>query len=559
MMRTCTCVLMMTLLVSCGGGGNSNGSTAELPPDVLPPNNLRYNVLDKAAVKSNGSTLNLTLTGVAKLSLSPSAVDLGETVTLTKLDSQAHQEIFDESKAGDSDEITAPYQVQISVGKKLPTNTVSIVLTIPSELVKGTNTGRYVRVYGYAETGSDVEEPSPTIVRLPTTAGTTIDTVTVEIPVEVFILNENTREVEADLFIASSRKDIQTTSLTALDSRAYPLAVDESVMCAADLLAPPARPPLVAGDRFSLNRTILVKGVLQSRPHYGQDITVVEGTPIYAAADGVVTKVTTEHCTLTKIFAHLAKIKNMSKPQCFNKNELPLCFSDATCKNVLIGFGQYVEVRHKVFGNDSGLSKYAHLKLGSATVRVGDPVNAGTLLALSGNTGGSTGPHLHFEGRDAGDKARNPIICLAPTIRLVESFFAVPKASPDAGPTPHECCSFFRLELPVETNISALASFNASLQLGTGVWETGAVFTPGSDNPSAYINWYGTTFRESNPETNSSRMIWGMSVHHGGQFDPSLRKSNVRTTFELQSDAADPFTSQTKKVKSNRITLDVGL
>ncbi len=44
-----------------------------------------------------------------------------------------------------------------------------------------------------------------------------------------------------------------------------------------------------------------------------------------------------------------------------------------------------------------------HLKRGSITVRVGDAVGAGQVIAAVGNSGNSTEPHLHLQVMDAAD------------------------------------------------------------------------------------------------------------------------------------------------------------
>ncbi|MBC8023119.1 MAG: M23 family metallopeptidase [Burkholderiales bacterium] len=89
--------------------------------------------------------------------------------------------------------------------------------------------------------------------------------------------------------------------------------------------------------------------------HTGVDLIAPPGTAVVAAAGGVVSTV-----------AHVAE------------------------------YGNIVDVDH-----DNGLTtRYAHLS--RSLVRVGDVVMKGQKIALVGNTGRTTGPHLHFEVRENG-------------------------------------------------------------------------------------------------------------------------------------------------------------
>jgi murein DD-endopeptidase MepM/ murein hydrolase activator NlpD len=67
----------------------------------------------------------------------------------------------------------------------------------------------------------------------------------------------------------------------------------------------------------------------------------------------------------------------------------------------LRGYGNVVIIQH----GEQLSSLYAHNS--ELRVHQGDHVNQGTLVALMGNTGHSTGPHVHFELRQ-GDVAVNP-------------------------------------------------------------------------------------------------------------------------------------------------------
>ena len=83
-------------------------------------------------------------------------------------------------------------------------------------------------------------------------------------------------------------------------------------------------------------------------------------------------------------------------PTPLGKREI-MAVMDGTVKEVIDegkrGYGRYIRLEHR--GNEQTI--YAHLH--RAYVKAGDKVKAGQVIALSDNTGFSSGPHLHFGWR----------------------------------------------------------------------------------------------------------------------------------------------------------------
>ena len=71
------------------------------------------------------------------------------------------------------------------------------------------------------------------------------------------------------------------------------------------------------------------------------------------------------------------------------------------------GYGNTVILRTK----DNIELRFAHLS--SMNCKVGDKISAGETLCLSGSSGRSTGPHVHFEVRNGNDETMDPLFFIA--------------------------------------------------------------------------------------------------------------------------------------------------
>jgi murein DD-endopeptidase MepM/ murein hydrolase activator NlpD len=73
--------------------------------------------------------------------------------------------------------------------------------------------------------------------------------------------------------------------------------------------------------------------------------------------------------------------------------------------------GVHVSIQHLIDGQ-AVTSVYGHMQTGSMHLKVGDIVTVGQVIGLVGNTGASTGAHLHFEIHVGGGKAVDPLAWL---------------------------------------------------------------------------------------------------------------------------------------------------
>ncbi|MFE2300721.1 M23 family metallopeptidase [Streptomyces sp. NPDC059445] len=124
--------------------------------------------------------------------------------------------------------------------------------------------------------------------------------------------------------------------------------------------------------KYSLSASFNQAGGMWAHKHSGQDFAVPQGTNVMAAHGGTVVKAG------------------------------PNGAGDGPA------YGNAIVIKHA----NGTYSQYAHLS--RIDVRIGQVVSTGQHIALSGNTGNSSGPHLHFEIRTTPNygSAINPVAFL---------------------------------------------------------------------------------------------------------------------------------------------------
>lgn len=122
--------------------------------------------------------------------------------------------------------------------------------------------------------------------------------------------------------------------------------------------------PFAHGTKRRLSQGFHGEFTHQGENEYAVDFEMPEGTEVYAARGGLVAEVK-EESTAGGTGVNYTSLAN----------------------------------RILILHEDGSLGNYVHLRFTGAVVEPGDRVEAGDLIGYSGNTGRSTGPHLHFDVR----------------------------------------------------------------------------------------------------------------------------------------------------------------
>lgn len=279
---------------------------------------------------------NISLPDVASVTFDEGTFANTVPVKLSQTAFKSAQDAFDFAKILFAVVDTVGYEIRINTGKFLPQRPVKVTLTLPLDFINKSGFEKGMEVFAqlYAPSQEDTTDAFDII---PSHYNPSNGTLEFDLSFDYFT-NTRTKDGNYEAIIKIGNSSLGPN----LNSEKITLSND----CSGIYIGCPA--PSVAcsvSSKYSNSRTVLG----ETRPHKGIDFPLTVGSNVLAAADGIVAFAGTND-----------------------------------------GFGNCIIIQHNKY-----LTLYAHLS--QIYVKKDQSVAEGSLIGLSGNTGRSTGPHLHFE------------------------------------------------------------------------------------------------------------------------------------------------------------------
>tara|TARA_R110002049_G_scaffold259252_1_gene435025 strand:- start:1412 stop:3055 length:1644 start_codon:yes stop_codon:yes gene_type:complete len=341
--------------------------------DVLVPADSRA----VETVPPNGGGIELK--DVASIIFPNGSFSQNQVVVLSKTLSEETQIDFDETAHMFGTDSRAPYEIRVNTGSVAPAEDVSIEVIVSVEYLATIDSGSEFQLFVQIMQASEFDvldsfelmdseyNPSTGIIRttLPVEAFT--DLRTLDSTFEAIIVLGTTptapgstqegMATEGRMAVTGEQLDYDPdyhySGLRTTRRGAFGAAAEIEETCQGGSLSPP------------LDNLQSVTSGYNGETHFGTDFGVPNSTLVKSMADGVVERIKTD-------------IRQLQKP-------------DPRSGLLIKGYGLYMVVRH----TDGSKSLYAHLE--NTELSENDSVKAGQVIALSDNSGGSTGPHLHLE------------------------------------------------------------------------------------------------------------------------------------------------------------------
>ncbi len=294
------------------------------------------------------------LDGVAKAIFPAGAFPSDTQVTVTTSSTAEVAAAFNEFTSIFRPANRLAYEIRINTGLQPPvSDTVRVEIAVPDDFLNAVPADHQIELF--AQLLSDGGEETIDLFELfDATFDASTKTIIAELPTSIFSDTRNsTGDFEAIITLAPTpgvNRTVSAISLLSFDTvlRASISPAATASECKAASIQCPLSIGCTVTSPFNPARKHPVTG--EVKPHTGVDYRAPNGSDVVSAADGNV----------------------------------------ATSQTVS-GYGETIVIRH----TDGSATLYAHLQ--QRNVAVGTSVTKGQSIAISDNTGTSTGPHLHFE------------------------------------------------------------------------------------------------------------------------------------------------------------------